>query len=139
MELKQHHKATTSATAYQQRTEKYEGYKQLYTDGLKDRDGVGAALVAEEIDRRAAMTRETSVFSAEMHAIQIAMDTLKNMRQNKFLIISNSTSVLKGLGSRAPEHLVARRLQHALEEVKARGKEGEVLLSSGAFSNNWRG
>ena len=74
MELQQYHTAASSATAYKKYfrelvTNKYQGYKQFYTDGSKDRDGVGAAVVAEEVEKRAAIPRKASIFSAELHAI----------------------------------------------------------------------
>ena len=78
--------------------------------------------MAEEVERRAVMPREIFIFSARLHAIQIAVDTLRDIRQDKFLI-SDSMSVLKEFGSRVKEHPVARRLQHDLEEIKARDKQ----------------
>ena len=136
MKLQQYHKATTNATAYPQHfrewiAEKYEGYKQLYTDGSKDSNWGGAAAIAEKVEKRAAMPREAYIFSAELHAIQIAVDTLRNMRHDKFLIISDSMSVLKELGSRVPELQVARRVQRDLVKIKARGKQVKLWLVPG--------
>ena len=87
--------------------------------------------MAEDIDRRAAMPREASIFSAELHAIQMAVDAVRIMQQNMFLIISDFMNVQKELGNRVPEHPVARKFQHVIKEIKARGKQGELCWAPG--------
>ena len=59
--------------------------------------GVGAAAVCGQTVKMASLPMETSIFSSEAHAINIALDILSEKAEKNFVIFSDSLSVVKSL------------------------------------------
>lgn len=82
-------------------TEK-ETYQRIYTDGSKTKESVKAAFYDSEskFGRCFTLDANTSIFTAEAYAIWEALKYVeRNCRNSKFLIITDSLSVLKSLES----------------------------------------
>ena len=56
--------------------EQYRDHVAIYTDGSKRESGVGAAAVCEQTVKMTFLPTETSTFSSEVHAMNIALDIL---------------------------------------------------------------
>lgn len=74
----------------------YKGHIRLFTDCLKTKDGVDAAV--EWNGRvKVALLREASIYSAEIHAIVMAINIITETAGNQFVILSHSYTPLKTL------------------------------------------
>ena len=69
----------------------------IYTDGSMGKSGVGAAAVCEQIVKATSLSIESSVFSAEMHAICMTLDIVSLKYENNKVIFSDSLSAVKCL------------------------------------------
>ena len=78
---------------------RYSDFHKVYTDGSKRDEGVGAAAIFGRKSRTASLPIVATVFSAEMHAIHLAIEILKNVIHDKFVIFSDSYSSLQALSS----------------------------------------
>jgi ribonuclease HI len=135
-ELNKYSKRTTPEAVYRQlysviRAEQYYGYTEIYTDGSKSGDGVGAAAVCGMEKRTATLTAESSIFSAETRAIELAINIIKENHNDKFAIMSDSISVLQALESLGHVHPVVRRLQHEIDTCETNGKRIELCWIPG--------
>ena len=75
-------KATTPTNVYCREftklfEEQYPDSRHIYTDGSKTITGVGVAAVCEATSRSATLPQEASVFSAEVHALKLAISIIK--------------------------------------------------------------
>ena len=92
---------------------------QLYTDGSKGEEGVGAAVVRGERVRRAMLPCEASIYSAEMHALNMAVNVVAETKDNtNFVIFSDSYSALRFLLNLRTNHPVARKLIHEVNRLQ---------------------
>ena len=95
----------------------YHGYTKLYTDGSKRKVGVGAAVVWSWNVRKASLPAEASIFSGELHAIEMAENIIETTSGTKFVIFSDSYSVLTSLLNNRNDHSVARRVLHKIDAL----------------------
>ena len=83
-------------------------YKHIYTDGSKDDMKVGWAVVSDDFSETMRIQDDfsetmriqdgSSIFTAEAKAIDLALDHIADCEtSNKFIIFSDSLSVLKSL------------------------------------------
>jgi hypothetical protein len=78
-------------------SEKYEGNKKIYMDGLKQGIAVAAAAVAKGKVLVKRLPNHTSIFSAEATAIPLAIDIISQFPNDHFLVLSDSPSCLKSI------------------------------------------
>ena len=98
----------------------YAGYMKLYTDGSKREAGVGAAVTWNGRKRSATLPREASIFSAEMHTISMAVNIIaEETTETKFVIMSDSQSVLKALRNLRTANPVAKKVIHDVHRIQA--------------------
>ena len=83
--------------------DKYKNVK-LYTDGSKADIGVGSAATYGCISRKAGLPKLSSIFFAELYAIQMALSIIENITKSKFIIFSDSASSLRALQNTRNEH-----------------------------------
>ena len=69
----------------------------IYTDGSKESDIVGSAAVSGQSVMQCRLPNHSSVFTAELQAISLALDFIENSRQDQFLIFSDSLSSLQAI------------------------------------------
>ena len=73
-------------------------YQHIYTDGSKVEDKVGCVYISGSHHEKGRLSDGSSIFTAESKAIDMALDYVMNISlDNKFVIFSDSLSVLKSL------------------------------------------
>src|SRR5580692_1019634 len=72
----------------------------LYTDGSKESDSVASAAVSGQSVMQCCLPGCSSVFTAELQAISLALDFIENSSHNEFLIFSDSLSSLQAIQSK---------------------------------------
>lgn len=79
--------------------EKYESYNKLFTDGAKDSTTVSMAVYDCKARKGYGykLPHLTSISTAEGHAIKSALDYIEAEAVEKWLVISDSMSILKAL------------------------------------------
>ena len=76
----------------------YTDYQHIYTDGSKDKERVGCAVLRENDHQTMRIPDGSSIFTAEAKAIDLALDLVDNCNSHdKFIIFSDSFSVLQAL------------------------------------------
>ena len=81
-------------------------YQHIYTDGSKVEDKVGCAYVSGSHHEKIRLPDGLSIFIAETKAIDMALDYVRNNSLNKkFVIFSDSLSVLKSLNHTASQKI----------------------------------
>ena len=71
-----------------------QGFCQIYTDGSKANNGTAAAAVSGDIVKSLRITSYASIFTAELVALNLALDIIRRSRRKKFVIFSDSLSGL---------------------------------------------
>ena len=75
----------------------YQGYLEIYTDGSKDGVKVGCASVSQLHTSRKRLPDNSSIFSAEVRAIDLALNYISSHNGSNYIIFSDSLSVLQSL------------------------------------------
>ena len=105
---------------FQELKSHYMEYKHIYTDGSKDDMKVGCAVVADDFSETMRISDGSSIFTAEAKAIDLALDFIADCEtSNKFVIFSDSLSVLKSLdhtSSKNPQIQKLLEKHHDLSE-----------------------
>ena len=83
----------------------------IYTDGSKDNDRVGCAAIINNISIKQRLPSNASIFTAEMKAIDLALDAIAESEDDHFILFSDSLSVLLSLQNKKMDNpLVVNRL-----------------------------
>ena len=82
---------------FEETKEKYNRYKYIYTDGSKRREATSCAAVYKGRSKEKHLPKGTSIFNAELCAINLALDIASEDKNNKFVIFSDSLSVLTAI------------------------------------------
>jgi len=124
--IAEHPKETTSPALYKNLflalvEEEYRTYNKIYTDGSKSSDGVGAAAVTTNSISVATLPKESSIYSAEVYALQMAVDFIErsngNITHNRNVIFTDSKSTVDSLHNQN-DHPVIRYIIHKLNILK---------------------
>lgn len=75
----------------------YAYYQTIFTDGSKDEDGTASAVYMQGSEAQFKLANGSSIFSAEAFAILKALEIARDSNQQKFIICSDSLSVLTSL------------------------------------------
>ena len=73
------------------------GHHRIFTDGSKDGEAVGAAAVCNGNKRSIRLPNHSSIFSAEAHAILLALNIIQQSPHTKFVVLSDSLSCLQSI------------------------------------------
>ena len=97
-------KSTTNPLEFQSKfnelKSKYPNYTAIYTDGSKDNGKVGSASTSELHTSKVRLPDNSSIFSAEIQAIDLALRFASSIQRKNFIIFSDSLSVLQSLYNR---------------------------------------
>ena len=75
---------------------RYKNYQQVYTDGSKEDSKVGCAVISDNHSNMQRIPDDSSIFTAEAKAVDLALDFIKTCdAYNTFIIFSDSLSILK--------------------------------------------
>ena len=129
-ELSKLPKLTTSPFIYRANflellNRRYRNFTAFYTDGSKSSDGVGSAAISDLLPCIASLPVEASIFTAELHAIQMVVDSIDRLgaqsrQQKNYVIFTDSKSSLEALHNQN-NHPVIRYIMHKLGLLKQRG------------------
>ena len=101
-------KSVTNRTLFHARyneiKEHYFSYKPIYTDGSKEGNSVAAAAVYGERGLKCRLPDNSSIFSAEIKAIDLALNLAEYSDPNRFIIFSDSLSTLQALSNQRLEN-----------------------------------
>ena len=86
-------------TKFQELSSKYPDFQHIYTDGSKDGPNVASACVSRNYTRKCRLPDNASIFTAEIQAINMALDYIKDANLSKVLIFSDSLSVLQSINN----------------------------------------
>ena len=90
----------------------FHDHKPIYTDGSKDNDRVGCSVVSTIHTSKLRLPNNSSIFSAEVKAIDLALKFIDTVDNNKFIIFSDSLSALQSLRNKNIKNpLIAKVLQ----------------------------
>ena len=77
---------------------RYKNYQQVYTVGSKEDSKVGCAVISDNYSNMQCIPDDSSIFTAEAKAVDLALDFIRTCdTNNKFIIFSDSLSVLKAM------------------------------------------
>ena len=104
LHLSNNKKSTTNSLEFRSNflefKSKYPDHVAVYTDGSKDGYKVGCASVSDFHTSKARLRDNSSIFSAEVQAIYLALNFIASNNNRDFIIFSDSLSVLKFLKNR---------------------------------------
>ena len=81
---------TTSSAKNKELGDKYSDHTAFYPDGSKTVDGTGAATTNINNYKQIRIPNNASIYSAELQAIKMAWDVIKNSEMGKSIIFSDS-------------------------------------------------
>ena len=91
-------------TKYYELLSNFPSYETIFTDGSKDGDTAGSACVTPSDTYKCRLPDNASIFSAEIKAIDLALDHIEQSRSLDFIIFSDSLSVFQSLHNRHIEN-----------------------------------
>ena len=96
-------------------------FKSIYTDGSKTITHVGCAFVCGDSVIAQKLPVYTSIFTAELYAIVLALDFIIKQKHKKYIIYSDSQSVLKALSSyQESSHTIVRQIKWQLVNLHSK-------------------
>ncbi len=90
--------------------EKYPNYHHIYTDGSKTDEAVSAAAVTAKRCLSEAHNKDSSIYSAELRALELALTHITNSRHKNYVVFSDSKSSLQALQNLWSNHPLVRRV-----------------------------
>ena len=70
---------------------------EIYTDGSKDGIRTAAAVVAPNSVKTIRLPDNASIFTAEIHALDMALDIIRRTRSKEYMVFSDSLSSLQAI------------------------------------------
>ena len=99
---------------------RYKNYQQIYTDGSKEVSKVGCAVISDNHSNMQRIPDNSSIFTAEAKAIDLALDFIGTCdSNNKFIIFSDSLSVLKAMNHTSSKNPQIQKLLEKCHELLA--------------------
>ena len=110
---------------FQELQSRLSDYQHVLTAGSKDGDKLGCSYISKDVQQTLHLPDGSSIFTAEAKAIDLALDYITTSRIKKFVIFSDSLSVLKALNhpsSKTPQ------IQNLTEKIHEISKSNEIIL-----------
>ena len=85
-------------TKYHELLSNFPSYETIFTDGSKDGDTAGSACVTPSDTYKCRLPDNASIFSAEIKAIDLALDHIEQSRSSDFIIFSGVVGWCDGAG-----------------------------------------
>ena len=89
---------------YQMILDRYPNHTPVYTDGSKIEETVAAAAVCGRQQSAARLPDRSSIFSAELTAINLAFDIIRSSQETNFIIFTDSLSSLQAIAGKKIEN-----------------------------------
>ena len=103
--------------------ERHQEYKFIFTDGSKLDEKAAASIVTENNIFKTRLPNGSSIFSAEVRGLQLAMEIVKISRYKKFMICVDSLSVLQSIENLRISNPLIKNLITRYDETIKFGKE----------------
>ncbi|KAF0721061.1 putative RNA-directed DNA polymerase, partial [Aphis craccivora] len=124
-ELSKYSKNDSAPIIYKQHlcsiTSRFHDYTEIYTDGSKMENGVGAAVVVQDHVSMLRLPNFCSIYTAEAMAISYALDLIKTKCIRKALILSDSLSTLRSIKNISNPNEIARKIQNQIYKLTQTG------------------
>ena len=121
LELSELPKTKTHPTIYQNKLynilEHHPNHLRIFTDGSKDSDKTGCAAISNNKVIRKALPKESSIFTAETCAIDLALNIISENKHKRYIILSDSLSVLLSLRNKKLEDPLIIKLLSRLDSM----------------------
>ena len=99
---------------------RYKNYQQIYTDGSKEDSKVCCAVISGNHGNMQRIPDDSSIFTAEAKAVDLALDFIRTCdTNNKFIIFSYSLSVLKGMNHTSSKNPQIQKLLEKCHKLLA--------------------
>ena len=82
----------------------YTDHRAIYTDGSKTENRVAAAATSDGLSAQVRLPGNASIFTAELQALKMAFNIVKNCDEDRFIIFCDSLSSLQALDSNNCNH-----------------------------------
>ena len=97
---------------------RYKNYQKIYIDGSKEDSKVGCAVISENHSNMQRIPDCSSIFTAEAKAVDLALDFISTCdADNKFIIFSDSLSVLKAMNITSSKNPQIQKLLEKCHEL----------------------
>ena len=124
--LSEFDKSSTSSTVFKSRfnelRQKYSDFCHIYTDGSKVERKVASAYACPYGTRSYRLRDGCSIFTAEVEAIDKALKYVKVSSVERFVIFSDSMSVLQAIESQESKIPLVNRVLQTCQEILSNGK-----------------
>ena len=111
---------------FQELQSRLSDYQHIYTDGSKVEEKVGCAYISDSHHEKIRLPDGSSIFTIESKAIDMALDyVMNNSLDNKFVIFSDSLSVLKSL---KPHISKSPKIQNLIEKRHELSRTKEIIF-----------
>ena len=97
--------------------ENFTNYTYIYTDGSKDGNRVGCAAIFKDTHLKQRLPDNASIFTAELKAIDLALDAVSESEDREFIIFSDSLSVLVSLQNKKLDNPLIINVLHSLHTL----------------------
>ena len=97
---------------------RYKNYQQIYTDVSREDSKVGCAVISENRSNMQHIPDDSSIFTAEAKAVDLALDFISTCdADNKLIIFSDSLSVLKAINHTSSKNPQIQKLLEKCHEL----------------------
>ena len=113
-------------SAYEEMCSQYQEYTKVFTDGSKSAEAVGAAAVSGKGFKkvfRKRLPNNSSIYSAELKAILLALCMIYQSQKVKFIIFSDSLSALTAIKERKLDHPFLQDFFEGFQKLLEEGKQ----------------
>jgi ribonuclease HI len=100
----------------------YSDYTAIYTDGSKDNNKVAAAVFTRGLNVQVRLSNAASIYTAELRAIQRALDIICSKEERNFIVFSDSLSSLMALKGNDFDNPDILRIIERCHSLLTRGK-----------------
>ena len=102
--------------------ESFINYEEIYTYGSKDGDIVAAAAVSEDFIVQIRLPDKSSIFSAELKAILMALRLIEESDKGNFVVFSDSLSSLMALRGTSFDNPLVLKVREEYSHLVQQGK-----------------
>ena len=95
----------------------------IFTDGSKTDQKVGCAAVSTQENNKVSLPGNATICTAEIWAIGLALDTVRNTEYRNYIIYSDSKSALEAIKRFQPENHIIAHIITRIHELQTTGKQ----------------
>ena len=112
----------------------YPNYQHIYTDGSKSNFGTGCEAVLHKKSLKKCHPKEASLFSAEIYAINLALDLISTSNFKTFIIHLDSISALQSLKYTKLENPQIIKISNKLNHIGIQGNDKTDSLAKAVIN-----